>query len=139
VKPLCTSFPFNLRRIARSRAARVLVCVLALALSAANVLMVAMPSAAMAADHGNAHGTASHQAGHAHCADDPGAARTHAGHDAGSACCIGKNCACVHACGDVPVLALLSAVPAPSTRLRSALPSRAYTTLLAPLLRPPIA
>jgi len=139
VKPLCTSFPLNLRRIARSRAARVLVCVLALALSAANVLMVAMPSAAMAAEHGAAQGTASHQAGHAHCTEDSGAERTHAGHDAGGACCIGKSCACVHVCGDVPVLLLLSTVPAPAAPLRSAVPSRAYATLLAPLLRPPIA
>jgi len=140
VNPLCTSFPFNLRRIARSRAARALVCVLALALSAANVLMIAMPSAAMAADHGNAHGAAaSHQAGHAHCAEDSSTMGAHAGHGADGACCIGKTCTCVHACGDVPVLALLSAVPVPSTRLLHALPSRVYTTLVAPLLRPPIA
>src|SRR4029077_8821778 len=48
VNVLCTSFPRRLRRTVRSRAARIVVYVLALALTAANVAAAAMPPMSMA-------------------------------------------------------------------------------------------
>jgi hypothetical protein len=151
VSLLCTSFPPDLRRIARSRAARAVVWVLALALSVTNMTMAAMPSLASAAVVSGA--AASHQishdahcAGHAmpassraHCAGQMASAHAnHAGHGDGCGCCIGKTCACVQVC-DVPTVIALVGALAPSARQFSVLPSRPYAAIEARILRPPIA
>jgi hypothetical protein len=140
VNPLCTSFPLDLRRIARSRAARVLVCVLALALTAANIVAAAMPPAmAVASTNGGA--GAPHHASHDRCAEHESSAGQHADHarhGADCTCCIGKTCACVHAC-DALVVALLPTSIAPSMRVSSVPLPRDYAVIEARLLRPPIA
>jgi hypothetical protein len=140
VNPLCTSFPVDLRRIARSRAARVLVCVLALALTAANIVAVAMPPA-MAVSSAVGSAGAPHHASHDRCAGHEasgGLRADHAGHSVDCACCIGKTCACVHAC-DALVLSVLPASIAPSMRIFCVPLPRAYAAIEARPLRPPIA
>jgi len=149
VSLLCTSFPLDLRRIARSRAARAVVWVLALALSLTNATMAAMPSpsssaaiSAPAVSHRMSHdahcaGHAMPASTHAHCAGQM-AANAHASHGDGCACCIGKVCACVQVC-DVPTVIALVGALAPSARQFSVLPSRPYAAIEARLLRPPIA
>jgi hypothetical protein len=140
VNPLCTSFPFDLRRIARSRAARVLVCVLALGLTVANIVAVAMPPA-MGAPSADGSAGVPHHTSHDQCAGHQasgGLHADHAGHGADCACCIGKTCACVHAC-DALVLSVLPGSTAPSMRIFSASPPRAYAAIEARPLRPPIA
>ena len=132
---LCTSFPFDPRRIARSRAARVLVCALALLLAATNVMAAAMPFAAHAATHAEA-------TSHAHCSDDAAAVAhanpdSHRAHGADCPCC-GKACACMHAC-DTLVLAMPAALAIVSARLFAVAPPRDGAAIEAPLLRPPIA
>jgi hypothetical protein len=142
VSALCTSFPFDLRRIARSRAARALVCVLALVLAATNVMAAAMPvhdAAATAAKDASA--SASH-ASRAHCAGDEAPASrvsraVHPGHGADCPCC-GKACACMHAC-DGLVLAMPAALSVPTLRTFAAPSYRGGAAIEAPLLRPPIA
>jgi hypothetical protein len=136
VNVLCTSFPFDLRRIARSRAARVLVCVLALLLAATNVMAAAMPVTAH--DARPAEATASH----AHCSDQNAAVshvkhESHRGHDADCPCC-GKACACMHAC-DTLALAMPLSLSIPSTSVFVIAPPRGGSAIEAPLLRPPIA
>ena len=152
VRLLCTSFPLDLRRIARSRAARAVVWVLALTLSLTNMTMVAMPSLASAAagsgpavSHRMSHdvhcmGHTMPASSHTHCAGQmaANAHATHAGHGDGCACCIGKTCACVQVC-DVPTVIALIGALAPSARQFSVLPSRPYAAIEARLLRPPIA
>jgi len=152
VSLLCTSFPLDLRRIARSRAARAVVWVLALALSMTNATMAAMPSPSAstaisgpAVSHRMSHdahcaGHAMPASPHAHCAGQMAATAHagHAGHSDGCACCIGKVCACVQVC-DVPTVIALIGALAPSSRLFSVLPSRPYAAIQAPPLRPPIA
>jgi len=152
VSLLCTSFPLDLRRIARSRAARAVVWVLALALSITNVTMAAMPSIASVGpvsapviSHRMSHdrhcaGHAMLASPHAHCAGQMAATAHagHAGHGDGCACCIGKVCACVQVC-DVPTVIALIGALAPSLRQFSVLPSRPYAAIEARLLRPPIA
>jgi hypothetical protein len=136
VNPLFTSFVPAPRRVARSRVARVLVFVLAIALISANGFAAAMPvGESMPA----AQASSKAAAPHAHCADQNMAIpqAKHAGHDAGCACG-GKACACMHAC-DALVLAMPSALAMPVSRgipLRVAHlpPSGAI-----PPLRPPIA
>lgn len=135
VNPLCTSFATDLRRIVRSRNARALVWVLALALSVANTMTAAMPPPAAAA--GSPDATLPHQASHPHCAGHAAHA-THAGHDDGCACCVGKTCACVHVC-DALTLMVLPTMTAPSARMFSVPPPRAYAAIEARPLRPPIA
>jgi len=137
VNVLCTSFPRRLRRTVRSRAARIVVYVLALALTAANVAAAAMPPMSMAAA-GPA--SSSHHTPAKHCADDGASvARTmHPGHGADGACCIGKSCVCAHAC-DVPDIAAAPAPAKPSTRIFAVSPPRAYSAIEARPLRPPIA
>jgi hypothetical protein len=132
VMRLCTSFPIDLRRAVRSRAARRLVYLLALLLIAMNAATAAMPLAASTeagAPHG--HGTL-----HAQCAGHAvvGSATKHAGH---CACCDGA-CACL-LIFDAPVLATAVPVIAPSTRIFSAPAPRAYAAIEARRLRPPIA
>ncbi|HEV7491530.1 MAG TPA: hypothetical protein VGO25_12035 [Rhodanobacteraceae bacterium] len=146
---LCTSFPLDLRRIARSRVARLLVWVLALALPFTNTAMAAMPMAPVSAS--GSHATVSHPAAHdAHCAGRAMSVPVHA-HCAGLAptaahaahagdgcgCCIGKTCACVQIF-DVPAVNALFARVAPASRLFSVLPPRPYAAIEARLLRPPI-
>ena len=132
---LCTSFPLDLRRIARSRAARVLVCALALLLAVTNAMAAAMPITAHDGDHSKA------TVSHAHCSDQDAAAshkhESHPGHGADCPCC-GKACACMPAC-DAFVLAMPPALPVPSTRIFAIDPPRAGAATEAPLLRPPIA
>ncbi|HKE47119.1 MAG TPA: hypothetical protein VKB52_03575 [Rhodanobacteraceae bacterium] len=127
---LFTSFPLDPRRIARSRAARVLVWLLALALVAANTAAVAMPPAKVAPP----------ASAHEHCtnADPAGhhAQKPHHGPDC--PCCIGKACACVHLC-DALVRVVVPASIAPSTRAFRVAPPRDYAVSEARLLRPPIA
>lgn len=149
VSLLCTSFPLDLRRIARSRVARALVWTLALALSLTNTAMAAMPMAPLAG--GAMHATASHPASHdAHCAGHAMSAAMHAhcvGHTPaavhaahagdGCGCCIGKTCACVHIF-DVPSVTASFARVAPTATPSSVLPPRPYAAIEAPLLRPPI-
>lgn len=136
VNVLCTSFPFDLRRIARSRAARVLVCTLALLLAATNVMAAAMP---IAADAKHVQAGASH----AHCADRGTAASeavphdSHKAHGADCPCC-GKACACMHAC-DALALAMTPAVSILSMRVFAVAPPLDGSAVEAPLLRPPIA
>jgi len=142
VNVLCTSFPLDLRRIARSRAARALVCLLALLLAATNVMAAAMPLGEHAAQGGKtAHSAVSHEM-HEHCADHGAAAshathESHPGHGADCPCC-GKACACMHAC-DGLVLAMPPALSMPSTRIFAIAPPSDGTAIEAPLLRPPIA
>ena len=69
VNVLCTSFPIDLRRAARPRAARILVCALALLLAATNVMAAAMPIAAHAGEHAQA--MASHSHSHSCAAATP--------------------------------------------------------------------
>jgi hypothetical protein len=136
VNTLFTSFVPAPRRIARSRLARVLVCVLAIALAWANAFAAAMPvGESMPAAPAGSKAPASH----AHCADQDMAMphAKHAGHGADCACG-GKACACMHAC-DALVLAIPSAVAMPVSRgipLRVANISPSGAT---PPLRPPIA
>jgi hypothetical protein len=139
VSLLCTSFPFGLRRIARSRGARVLVCVLALALTAANFLAVAMPPA-MAAASAEGSADAPQHASHEHCAGHQaqGLHAGHARHGSDCACCIGKTCACTQIF-DAVVLTVLPASILPSMRIFAVPPPRAYAAIEARLLRPPIA
>jgi hypothetical protein len=139
VSLLCTSFPLDLRRIARSRAARVLVCVLALALTAANFIVVAMPPAMTSAstDGGAA---AVHPASQGDCAEHPAADlhASHARHGVDCACCIGKSCACMQVFDAVVLSVLPTSIP-PATRIFAASPPRAYAAIETRLLRPPIA
>jgi hypothetical protein len=150
VSLLCTSFPLDLRRIARSRAARVLVWLLALALCATNMAMAAMPSASPTASvpgaataHRIAHDVhcARHAvpaATHAHCAGHASMS-AHAGHNGdGCGCCIGKSCACVQTF-DVPAELVSAAAAAPAERPFSMLAPRPHAAVRARLLRPPIA
>jgi hypothetical protein len=101
VNALCTSFPLDLRRIARSRAARVLVCVLALVLAATNAMAAAMPLVDGAAHGGKAAIVAAPHESHARCSGHEEAAShaSHARHHAhGTDCpCCGNTCACMHA------------------------------------------
>lgn len=133
---LCTSFPLDLRRIARSRAARLLVCGLALLLAVTNVMAAAMPLTAHGGEAAEAHTS------QAHCTDH-GAAVSHAphhshpSHGADSPCC-GKACACMHAC-DGLVLAMPPALSMPSARIFAIAPPRDGAAIETPLLRPPIA
>jgi len=137
-----SSFPLDLRRIARSRGARLLVCALALLLAATNVMAAVMPLAGHAV-HGpsGAHSTLPH-ASRAHCAEH-GVTMSHMtqdarpGHGADCPCC-GKACACVHAC-DGLVLAMPTALSMPSTRVFAIAPPRDGAAIETPLLRPPIA
>jgi hypothetical protein len=140
VNVLCTSFPRRLRRIAHSRATRIVVYVLALALTAANVAAAAMPPMSMAAAGPVGAAVASHHTPAKHCTDDGAsvARTTHLGHAADCACCIGKSCACAHAC-DLPDIAAAPAAAKPSTRIFAVSPPRAYSAIEARLLRPPIA
>jgi hypothetical protein len=135
VSVLCTSFPFSLRRIARSRAARVLVCALALLLAATNVMAAAMPVAAHDARPAEA------SASHAHCEQNAAVSHvkheSHRGHGADCPCC-GKACACMHAC-DTLALAMPPALSIPSTSVFVTAPPRGGAAVEAPLLRPPIA
>jgi hypothetical protein len=139
VNVLCTSFPRRLRRIARSRVARIIVCVLALALTAANIASAAMPPMSMAAAAPAAAMATSHHTPAKHCADDGAsvARTTHPGHGADCACCIGKSCACAHAC-DLPDLAAAPSPAKPSTRIFAVSPARVYSAIEARPLRPPI-
>lgn len=117
-----------------------LVYVLALALTAANIAAAAMPPMSMTAAGGDAAIAALHHASAKHCADHAVAA-THAsqgGHAADCACCIGKVCACAQAC-DVPVPAAVLAPSVPSVRIFAVSPPRAYAAVEARPLRPPIA
>ena len=132
VSLLCTSFPLDLRRIARSRAARALVWLLALALVAANTAAVAMPPSPLAS-------ASAHASAHDHCNG-----HTLKGHDSEKPqhgpdcpCCIGKACACVHLC-DALVRVVLPASIAPSTRAFRVSPPREYAAIETRLLRPPI-
>ena len=134
-----TSFPLDLRRIARSRAARVLVCALALLLAVTNVMAAAMPLTAHA--ESGAHASVSHES-RAHCADQGDAIShtrhaPHPGHGADCPCC-GKACACMHAC-DTLVLAMPPALAMLATRVFAIAPPRDGAAIEAPLLRPPIA
>jgi hypothetical protein len=136
VNVLCTSFPIDLRRVARSRAARILVCALALLLAATNVMAAAMPIAAHAGEHAQA------MASHSHCSDEGAAAAaakhdSHKAHGADCPCC-GKACACMHAC-DTLVLAMPPALSILSTRVFRVAPPRDGSAVEAPPLRPPIA
>jgi hypothetical protein len=137
VSVLCTSFPFDLRRIAHSRVARVLVCALALLLAATNVMAAAMPLSA----HGGKH--AETAVSHVHCSDQGAAAAftakhdSHPGHGADCPCC-GKACACMHAC-DALALRMPPALSIPSMRLFAIVPPRDGAAIESPLLRPPIA
>jgi hypothetical protein len=142
VNVLFTSFPLDLRRIARSRAARVLVCALALLLAVTNVMAAAMPLAAHAEPGGNAAHAAVSPESHAHCGDRSAAVshekhESHRGHGADCPCC-GKACACMHAC-DALVLAMPPALSMPSMRIFAIAPPSDGTAIEAPLLRPPIA
>jgi hypothetical protein len=136
VNALFTSFVPAPRRIVRSRFARVIVVLLAIALVAANGFASAMPiGEAMPAAPARSKAVSSH----AHCADQnaPMPHAKHGGHGADCACG-GKACACMHAC-DAFVLAMPAAVAMPVSRgipLRVAHlpPSGAI-----PPLRPPIA
>jgi ABC-type nickel/cobalt efflux system permease component RcnA len=136
VNVLCTSFPLDLRRMARSRAARALVRALALLLAVTNVMAAAMP---LAAHGGNAAATHESQA---HCSDHGAAAahaahHSHPGHGADCPCC-GKACACMHAC-DGLVLAMPPALSMPSARIFAIAPPSDGAAIQTPLLRPPIA
>jgi len=132
---LCTSFPLDLRRIARSRAARVLVCALALLLAVTNAIAAAMPITAHDGEHARA------TLSHAHCSDQDAAPHvkheSHPGHGADCPCC-GKACTCMPAC-DALVLAMPPALPIPSARVFAIEPPRDGAAIEAPLLRPPIA
>ena len=139
VNVLFTSFPFSLRRIARSRAAGRLVFALALLLAVANVMAAAMP---FAAHDGNGANAAVSHPSHAHCSDQDAAVSharhdSHPGHGADCPCC-GKACACMHAC-DGLVLTMPPALSMPSTRIFAVAPPSDGTAIEAPLLRPPIA
>jgi hypothetical protein len=141
VNVLFTSFPLDLRRIARSRAARVLACALALVLAATNVMAAAMPLGDHAAHAGKHENTSVSAPAHAHCADHgtaraPSAHESHPGHGADCPCC-GKACACMHAC-DRLVLAMPPALALPSARIFAIAPPRTGAAIEAPLLRPPI-
>jgi len=118
----------------------VLVCVLALALTAANFLAVAMPPA-MAAASADGHADAPQQhVSHEHCAGHDAADLNagHARHGSDCACCIGKTCACVQVF-DALVLSVLPASKPPSLKIFAVPPPRAYAAIEARLLRPPIA
>jgi hypothetical protein len=136
VNALFTSFLPAPRRIVRSRVARVLVFVLAIALIAANGFAAAMPlgeSLPAQAESSKA------PVSHGHCADQDMAMphAKHAGHGADCACG-GHSCACMHAC-DALVSAMVAAVVMPASRgipLRVADFPRSGA---APPLRPPIA
>jgi len=141
VNVLFTSFPLDLRRIARSRAARTLACALALLLAATNVMAAAMPLTAPAAHTGGHENAAASPPVHAHCADRGTASaqskhESHPGHGVDCPCC-GKACACMHAC-DGLVLAMLPSLAMPSTRSFAIAPARTGAAIKAPLLRPPI-
>jgi ABC-type nickel/cobalt efflux system permease component RcnA len=141
VNVLCTSFPLDLRRIARSRAARMLVCALALLLAVTNVMAAAMPLSEHGT-HGGKDAQAAVSQSHAHCSDhgapaSPASHDSHHGHGADCPCC-GKACACMHAC-DGLVLAMPPALSMPSTRIFAIAPPRDGAAIETPLLRPPIA
>jgi hypothetical protein len=136
VNLLCTSFPLDLRRIARSRAARALACVLAVMLAVTNVMAAAMPLAPHAAHAAVAHEPKAHCEEHG-AATVQAARHAHPGHGADCPCC-GKACACMHAC-DGLVLAMPPALSLPSTRLFAIAPPRDGAAIQTPLLRPPIA
>jgi hypothetical protein len=139
VNVLCTSFLLDPRRIARSRAARMLACALALLLAVTNVMAAAMPLS----EHGTQGGKDAPAAvSHAHCSDHGAAIShpshaSHPGHGADCPCC-GKACACMHAC-DGLVLAMPPALSMPSTRIFAIAPPRDGAAIETPLLRPPIA
>jgi hypothetical protein len=142
VNVLCTSFPFDLRRVVRSRGARLLVALLAIVLAATNVMAAAMPLLDASTAGGKSGSATAQHASHAHCVDhDASASRvshaSHPGHDADCPCC-GKACACMHAC-DGLVLAMPAALSLPSARTFCVRPPRVAGALETPLLRPPIA
>jgi hypothetical protein len=133
VNALFTSFLPAPRRIARSRVARVLVFVLAIALISANGFAAAMPLGKSVPAGSNA------AASHGHCAGKDMAMPhvKHAGHGADCACG-GGSCACMHAC-DALVLAIAPAVAMPASR---GIPLRIADLArfgVIPPLRPPIA
>lgn len=117
-----------------------LVYVLSLALTAANIAAAAMPPMSMTAGGGEAAIAVLHHASAKHCADHAAAAAHagHAGHATDCAGCIGKVCACAQAC-DVPVPAATLAPSVPSVRIFAVSPPRAYAAIEARPLRPPIA
>jgi hypothetical protein len=142
VSALCTSFPLDPRRIARSRAARVLVCVLALVLVATNGMAAAMPLVDAATHGGNGANVVAPHESHAHCASHDRSAShpshaQHPGHGAGCPCCEDA-CACMHACVGL-VLAMPPALALPSARVFAFAPPGDGASVEAPLLRPPIA
>lgn len=142
VNMLFTSFPLDLRRIARSRAARMLVCALALLLAVTNAMAAAMPLAERTAHASGSADAAIQHPSQTHCADhgataSPATHETPPGHGADCPCC-GNACACMHAC-DALVLAMPPAFVTPSTRIFAIAPPQPGAAVEAPLLRPPIA
>ncbi len=133
---LCTSFPLDLRRIARSRAARALACVLGVMLAVTNVVAAAMPLVPHATHAAVAHESKAHCEEHG-AATGQTAHDAHPGHGADCPCC-GKACACMHAC-DGLVLAMPPALSLLSTRMFAIDPPRDGAAIETPLLRPPIA
>jgi hypothetical protein len=133
VNVLCTSFPLDPRRIARSRTARALVWLLALALVASNIAAAAMPPMPTTA-------AAATAASHDHCngADSAGEHAQKPRHGPDCPCCVGKTCACVQLC-DALVRVVVPASMAPPTRDFRTSPPRDYVAIEARLLRPPIA
>jgi hypothetical protein len=136
VNALFTSFVPTSRCIARSRLARVLVFVLAIALICANGFAAAMPlGESMPATPASAKAGASHL----HCADQDMAMphAKHAGHGADCAC-DGHSCACMHAC-DALVFAMPHAIGMPMSRGIPHRVPQVSSSGATPLLRPPIA
>lgn len=131
VNALFTSFVPAPRRIARSRLARVLAFVLAIAMVWVNGFAAAMPIGEPMPATGKAVSS--------HCADQAMAKAhvKHAGHGEDCACG-GKACACMHACVAL-ALAIPAAISMPSVRAFPMRVCRAGASSAPPPLRPPIA
>jgi len=136
--PFSASFPLHLRRIARGRAVRVFAWMIAFALIANATAVAAFPIAAFGQGHAAAAAVDQPPCAH-HDAAKPSQAEQRHRHADDCLCCVGKLCACGPLCAAFSVVVLPAGMNPAQAEIEPASPPRAYATLAAPLLRPPIA
>jgi hypothetical protein len=136
--PFSASFLFRLRRLARGQGARVFACVIAFALIANAIVVAALPVVSAGQGHAVAATVDQPPCAHHDPAKPAQTAHRHQ-HADDCLCCVGKLCACGPLCAAVSFIALPAGMSPAQAAIEPASLPRAYVTLAAPLLRPPIA
>jgi hypothetical protein len=136
--PFSASFLFRLRRLARGQGARVFACVIAFALIANAIVVAALPVVPSGQGHAASATVDQPPCAHHDAAKPAQTAHRHQ-HADDCLCCVGKLCACGPLCAAVSFIALPAGMNPAQAAIEPASLPRAYATLAAPLLRPPIA